>query len=801
MAKIKHNNFINTVNEVINNARTQNIVHLYAEDKKFNGRQIKIDGKTLFHFGTTGYLGLEQDNRLKNAAIKAISNYGTQFPLSKTYISHPLYAELESKVSKMYNAPIIITKNSTLGHMAVIPTAVEDNDGVILDHQVHWSVQNATNMVKTKGAKVEMIRHNNLEMLEDKLKKMYNSCNKIWYVADGVYSMFGDFAPINEIMTLCNKYPKLHLYFDDVHGMSWTGKNGTGYVMNVLNKIPDNCLVFGTLSKSFGAGGAVLACPNIELRNKIKNFGGPLTFSAQLDPASVAAAIASADIHLSNEIYQLQQDLKIRIEHFNTLLKQTSLPLVDTNQSPVFYVGTGIPETGYNFVKRLFNEGFFVNLGLFPAVPVKNTGVRITISRHNQLPEIKALVEAMEHHFPKALEETHTNMNRVRRFFKLPQVKDINGENQLQNVIVKCENSIHKVDKTTWNKYMANQSVFDWDGLAFLESIFTQKAEPENQWDFHYVTIEDTNHTPVLMTFLTTALWKEDMLAPPSVSKEIEMKRKTDKYYMTHKVLSIGSLLTEGKHWYLNKKHPQWKEAVLALIKTMELLDAESPVDMLVLRDFLKEDTTLNSFLHKQGFIKVKMPETAKIDKLNWENETQYISQLSARSRRHFRNDIQKYNHLVKVEWKHKTSEKELQRIFEHYLNVKQNNIGLNTFEYPYQLFQKMNDHSNWEFLCMYSSENENQMVGAMCCYTNSNNTFVPVVVGMDYKFKELNIYRQLLFQTIKRAGEKNLQSIDFGLTAAFEKRKLGATVYDTFAYVQAKDNFALELLATIQRV
>ncbi len=53
-------------------------------------------------------------------------------------------------------------------------------------------------------------------------------------------------------------------------------------------------------------------------------------------------------------------------------------------------------------------EGFYVNLGLYPAVPVKNTGVRITISRHNEKEEMKALVDAMVYHYPKALEETHT---------------------------------------------------------------------------------------------------------------------------------------------------------------------------------------------------------------------------------------------------------------------------------------------------------------------------------------------------------------------------------------------------------
>lgn len=800
MAKIKHNNFINTVNEVINNARRQNIVHLYAEDKKFSGRNIQINGKTLFHFGTTGYLGLEQDPRLKQAAIKAIENYGTQFPLSKTYISHPLYAELEAKVSKMYNAPIIITKNSTLGHMAVIPSAVEDDDGVILDHQVHWSVQNAVQMVKTKGVKVEMIRHNNMEMLETKIKELNSTCNKIWYMADGVYSMFGDFAPVDHLMALSKKYPKLHLYFDDVHGMSWIGKNGTGYITSKLGDLPENCLLFGTLSKSFGAGGAVLACTNLKLRDKIRNFGGPLTFSAQLDPASVAAASASADIHLSDEIYEMQKDLRIRIQHFNSLLEKTNLPLVDKNESPVFYIGTGVPETGYNFVKRLFDEGFFVNLGLFPAVPVKNTGVRITISRHNQLDEITALVEAMNHHFPKALEDTQTNLNKVRKLFRLPVLETVKEESIPQNLKIHHLKSITEVEKTLWNNHMANNSIFDWEGLSFLEKVFTNNNTTENNWNFHYIIIRDKEGNPILMTFLTNALWKEDMLAPVSVSEGIESRRKDEPYYMSNKVLSTGSLLSEGNHWYLNEKHPQWEEAIQLLLNTMENIDAHSPVEMFVLRDFLKEKPKLNNFLHKKGFIKIKMPETAQIHNLNWVDETTFIETLSPRSRKHFRKDIVPFMDQVEVKWKKTVSKQELEQIYQLYINVKQNNLGLNTFTYPKNLFNSMNENDLWEFQCIYDKRDLNKMIGVMCCYNNNNTTYVPVLVGMDYDYvTKINSYRQLLYQTIKRAGELGFKNIDFGLTAAFEKRKLGATVYDTFAYVQAKDNFTLELLTTLQ--
>src|SRR5690606_21594529 len=152
---------------------------------------------------------------------------------------------------------------------------------------------------------------------------------------------------------------------------------------------------------------------------EIKTFGGPLTFSAQLEPASIAAATASADIHLSPEIYILQKELRERVSYFNELLQQTDLPLIDENISPVFYIGTGMPKTGYNFVNRLMQEGFYVNLGIFPAVPVKNTGVRITISRHNQKEEIKGLVEAMAYHYPRALEDTHTNSDRIFQAFKL----------------------------------------------------------------------------------------------------------------------------------------------------------------------------------------------------------------------------------------------------------------------------------------------------------------------------------------------------------------------------------------------
>lgn len=798
MAKIKQNNFLDTVNDVFTDAIDEGVLHLYADGETFTGRTIGVNNRNLFHFGTTGYLGLEQDSRLKEAAISAIRRYGTQYPLSKSYISNPLYKQLEEKVSEMYGNPVVITKNSTLGHLGVIPSAVKDEDAIILDHQVHWSVQSAAKVLKTRSVPIDMVRHNDLNMLEDKIKAYSNSRKKIWYMADGIYSMYGDYAPVQELKALSIKYHQLHLYFDDVHGMSWIGKNGTGYVMSEINELSENMLLFGTLSKTFGASGSVLVCSNKKMYNEIKTFGGPLTFSAQLEPASVAAATASAEIHLTPEIYELQNDLKKRIQYFNELVHQTDLPLIDKNNSPVFFIGTGTPKTGYNFVNRLMKEGFYVNLGLFPAVPVKNTGVRITISRHNQLQEIKALVDAMQYHLPKALEETHTDLNRVYQAFKL-ESKSKPENLTHENLTMRLENSISNIDKLTWNSSVGKNGIQDWDGMNFLEDTFSDNELKENNWSFWYLLIHDQKNQLVLAVLISSSLWKDDMLANTIASKTIEEKRLTDPYYMTSKVLSLGCLFTEGNHLYLDNKHPLKNDALNKLMATLEQLEKDSNSKMVTLRDF-NEDDRLHSYFQGQGYFRVQMPNSCSISLRRNDSIEHYISELSSRSRKHFRKDILAHESSLEISILSELDKAQIIQVKKLYDNVRKNNLGLNTFSYPEKLFENMSQNPNWEFIIIKASKNSKDIIGVMFCYKNKNHTYVPSLVGLDYDhLLTYHTYRQLLYQTIKRAIHLNFEHIDLGMTAAFEKRKLGAIVEEKYAYIQTADNYTLELMGLLE--
>lgn len=801
MAKIRHNNFLDTIDEVLSGARNENTIHLYAQNGFLDGRTIQIDGKEMNHFATTSYLGLEYDPRLKEAAIEAIRSYGTQFPLSKSYVSHPLYEELESGIRAMYGLPGIVTKNSTLGHMAVIPAAVRDEDGVVLDHQVHWSVQNACQLLKLRGIPVEMVRHNNLQMLEDKIKEFSGKCRKIWFMADGVYSMFGDYAPITELVALCDKYPQLHLYFDDVHGMSWKGKNGTGFVMEALGELRQNMVVVGTLSKSFGASGAVMICGDSKLHSQVKNYGGPLTFSAQLEPSAVAAAIASARIHLSPEIATLQQELSEKIAVFNTLLSKSTLPMIRPNDSPVFFLGTAMPLTAYRMVQRLAQEGYFVNPGLYPAVPVKNTGIRITISRNNQQADIRGLVQAMEHHFPKALADTGNTDKKIFHAFGLKQqARFENIENPEKRLRVTYASSIKKIDKKEWDTLFAGQGLSDWSGLHFLEEAFHASKAVENNWSFHYFIIRDDNNMPVLATFFTCGTWKDDILAPESVSVLIEENRRHNPLYLTSKVLGMGSLFTTGEHCYLNRDHPLSEKAFVLLVEQTELLYHKLEADMLAFRDFNTDDT-LGRLLHHYGFIRVDMPEVCIMPNLTWNTIEEYSQLLSKRSRAHLKKEVLPFEQTYKTVVTGELDSRELLYCYNLYLNVKKHNYAVNSFTYPIELFKKMNGDPHWEFILLYLREADKECssempVGVLFCYKNCGWTYVPSLIGMDYKIPpKFNLYRQLLFQAIRQAKRLHFKVVDFGVTATFEKKKLGAEIIPKVAFIQAKDNFSMELI------
>lgn len=798
---------LDTVDSVLSVSKKKGIIHLHAEDEALDGQTLTLNGQKVLHFGTCGYLGLEHHPDIKRGAIEAIERYGTQFPMSRTYISSPLYRELERMIQEMYQAHVVISKNCTLAHLTTIPSIIRQTDLVILDHQVHASVQEAVKKMLSQGVSVEMIRHNNLEMLEERIKKLRHNYERIWYMADGVYSMYGDFAPIKDMIALAEKYEQLYLYVDDAHGMSWAGKNGAGYVMSQMEDgLYRKMILTANLGKGFGACGGLSLFPSEQWYNKVNNFGGPLTFSVQIEPATLGAALASARIHISDEINGYQEELQNRIAYFNTLLGQTDLPLVHENESPIFYIGTGTMDMGNYLVQELIKDGVYVNLATFPAVPAKNIGIRITISLNNSYQAIDELVSKLELHFKKALLETGQTLEKIRKAFKMAPMGPSPAMQEpaaAEDITIERYTTIEDINAAVWNQYLGKNAMFDWEGLRFLEASFKGNREKENNWSFRYYKVEDPQGKLILMTFMVVALQKDDMFSQVSISRAIEEERQVNPYHLTSTGIIMGSLFTEGNHMFLDRKSPYWKKALKGLIGELYKEQEIESASNILLRDMDANDQEMDEFMVEQDFVKIDLPESCIVENLNWSTEEDFRKTLSRKSREHFVPGIKRNEHFYEVQVKDQLSEDELQYAFALFQNVKNNNLAINTFLYADKLFSKMNASNAWEFILLYIKEeySGNRRPVSVCfCHKNVDRVYSPMLIGMDYDYlMAYGVYRQTLYQAIKRANALRCKKVNFGISASIEKKKLGATLYPKVGYYQAKDNFTMEMMeATI---
>ena len=746
---------------------------------------------------------------MKQGSKDAIDCYGTQFSSSRAYISNRYYNELESLLCKIFDAHAVVTPTTTLGHIGAIPLFIGSNDAVILDHQVHHSVQTAVNLIKSKGIHTELVRHNRMDLLEERIKLLRQTYKKVWYMADGIYSMFGDATPVEEIYQLLDKYPEFHFYVDDAHGMSCYGKNGRGYVLG-KKPIHKRMIVATSFAKAFATGGGALIFPTAEMARRFRTCGGTLIFSGPLQPAQLGAAIASAKIHLSDDITLFQEQLHASIKYANALIRKYELPLIAESDSPVFFVGISLPKIGYKIISRMINDGFLLNLGIFPGVPMKNTGIRFTITRDHSFKEIERMIQALARNFKEVLIEENFTIEEICKAFKMSPAK-VENHTELAPAVITESNfevihckSITQIDKQLWDQLLGERGSYNWEGMKFLEKSFNGNETEENNWGFDYIIIKDALRTPILATCLTTALWKDDMLAPESVSAQIESKRLAgDPYYLVSKVLSTGSLLTCGNHLYLDRSSALWKDALDILLKKMTTLQEEYQAGSTMLRDLSQGDEEVDGFMMENGYFKVNMPKSHNVEISKWNTREEFMATLSKRMQKHIRQDVLHHEDKFELAVCKNPSPEEIQHWYQLYLNVKNKSRELNTFTLPYKIFENIAQSPNWEVLSLtlkpeFDNRTERKPAVVMLSFV-TEKAYNYMMVGIDYSFQEeYKPYRQAMFKTLFRAKELGKEVVYLGYSASFEKRKFGAELVDSVVYMQAKDNYAMEVIESM---
>ncbi|MDF9763649.1 8-amino-7-oxononanoate synthase [Peribacillus simplex] len=250
-----------------------------------------INGHRMLNLASNNYLGYAGDERLKKAMVNAVHTYGAGATASRLIIgNHPLYDQAEQALVnwKKAEAGLIINSgyNANLG---IISTLLSRNDFIYSDKLNHASIVDGALLSRAKHMRY---RHNDLDHLEALLKKSSIEARKL-IVTDTVFSMDGDFAYLEDLVRLKERYNAI-LMTDDAHGSGIYGKNGEGYAchLHLQNKID---IQMGTFSKALGSFGAYVVGKKwlIDyLKNRMRGF----IYSTALPPAILGAIKTAIDL-------------------------------------------------------------------------------------------------------------------------------------------------------------------------------------------------------------------------------------------------------------------------------------------------------------------------------------------------------------------------------------------------------------------------------------------------------------------------------------------------------------------------
>jgi 7-keto-8-aminopelargonate synthetase-like enzyme len=356
------------------------------------GRAIGMQGRSVINFGSDSFLGLDRDPRVIAAIERGLARWGTHNGSSRAFSSVQSNIDAEQKLADWLGVEAtLIYPSVTLANLGAIPGLVSRKDVIVLDELAHNSIQEGTRLAQAAGTRVATFAHNSPEDLAHTLAKL-EPYRLALICIDGVYSMGGDIPP----MAAFNEVAVAHdavLYIDDAHGTGVLGEQGRGTVLEALGSY-DNTLVVGSLSKAFSCAGGFVGCPRtfqklLKMRSSTYIFGGPVV------PAYLDAICVVVDILRSGEY----RELRARLDRHVTRLAQGLVDLdltVVGGSTPILSVLVGDEADTLRAGKFLFDQGFYVQSVLFPAVPYHGGVIRVQCNANHSEEQIERLISAFQ---------------------------------------------------------------------------------------------------------------------------------------------------------------------------------------------------------------------------------------------------------------------------------------------------------------------------------------------------------------------------------------------------------------------
>ena len=347
---------------------------MYPYFREIDGKQgteVNMGGHDVLMFGSNAYTGLPGDQRIIDAGIKALQQYGSgcagsRFLNGTLDIHVKLEKELAEYIGK--DESLCFSTGFTV-NSGVIPSLLTREDYIICDDRDHASIVDGRRLSFARALKY---KHNDMEDLERQLQKCTPESVKL-IVVDGVFSMEGDLANLPEIVRLKHKYNAV-LMVDEAHGLGVFGREGRG-VCDHFGLTDQVDLIMGTFSKSLASIGGFIAA-NKTIINWLRHNARTYIFSASATPASTACAREALRI-----IQQEPERIQALWDVTNYALKcfREEGFEIGATESPIIPLYVRDVQKTFVVTKRAFDEGVFINPVIPPACAPQDTLVRFAL--------------------------------------------------------------------------------------------------------------------------------------------------------------------------------------------------------------------------------------------------------------------------------------------------------------------------------------------------------------------------------------------------------------------------------------
>jgi 8-amino-7-oxononanoate synthase len=348
------------------------------------GPRVLLDGKPVVLLCSNNYLGLADHPRLREAAAKAAMRLGTSSGASRLISgSMAIHAELEARLAEFKRTEAALLFGSGyLANTGAIAALARQGEMVCSDELNHASIIDGCRLA---GAETFVYRHADPEHLEWGLRQAGGRASLI--VTDGVFSMDGDIAPLEDLAALARRY-SCRLMVDEAHATGCLGPGGRGSVAaaGVTEEVD---VMVGTLGKALGGYGAYV-CGSQALTEYLVNTARPFIFSTAPPPPAVAAATAALELltKQSDRVERLQRNAAA-LRH--DLQAQGLEPLGSDTQIIPLLIGDA--DAAMSVCERLLERGVFAQAIRPPTVPAGTSRLRLTAMATHTITDLRQAAE------------------------------------------------------------------------------------------------------------------------------------------------------------------------------------------------------------------------------------------------------------------------------------------------------------------------------------------------------------------------------------------------------------------------